>query len=228
MEWIKIPVADIVSGKFTNLQIAALVKYQALFASLEQEPTDRQLVKNLTPTERAFIADYASTIREQVADELSKVQKKRRINKISYCKSIKQGEIKISESNLKSGADKIREDKKRIEKNINKKSFLSDFETWWAEYPNKKSKQDALRIFEKLLKKNKVTFDELLAGAKAYAEHCRREKIEPQYIKHPSTWLNQGCWADEYAPPELKNKNRWSVDDADNAKWEAFFQEGLQ
>ena len=106
MEWIKIPVADIVSGKFTNLQIAALVKYQALFASLEQEPTDRQLVKNLTPTERAFIADYASTIREQVADELSKVQKKRRINKISYCKSIKQDEIQISESNLKSGAER--------------------------------------------------------------------------------------------------------------------------
>lgn len=226
MEWIKIPVADIVSGKFTSLQIAALVKYQALWASLEQEPTERQLVKNLTPTERRFIADYVSTIQQQVVDELSKVQKKRRLNKLTYCKSTKQDEFQTSESNLKSDTDKIREDKKRIEKKINKKRFSVEFENWWAEYPNKKSRQEAQRIFEKLMSENRVTFDELLAGAKAYAEHCRREKTDQHYIKHPSTWLNQGCWADEYAP--TKPQNRWSADDADNAKWEAFYREGLQ
>lgn len=164
MQWIKIPVADIVSGKFTNLQIAALVKYQALFASLEEEPTERQLLKNFTPTERAFLADYASAIGAQVVNELSKVQKKHKVNKINYCKTKKQDEIQTSESNLKSGVDKIREDKKRIEKKINKKSYLSEFEIWWAEYPNKKSKQDALKIFERLLEKNQVSFDELLAG----------------------------------------------------------------
>lgn len=45
---------------------------------------------------------------------------------------------------------------------------------------------------EKLLTAKRVSFDELLAGAKAYAEHCRQEKTDPHYIKHPSTWLNQG------------------------------------
>lgn len=224
MEWIKIPVADIVSGKFTNLQIAALVKYQALFASLEEEPTERQLLKNFTPTERAFLVDYAYTIGVQVVDELSKVQKKRRINNISYCKTTKQSKIQTSESNLKSGAEERRGEEKRIEKKINKKSYLSEFEIWWAEYPNKKSKQDALKIFERLLEKKQVSFDELLAGVKAYAEHCRREKTEPHYIKHPSTWLNQGCWADEYVP--TKTQNRWSEDDEDNAKWEALFAKG--
>lgn len=89
-------------------------------------------------------------------------------------------------------------DNVNVKKN-NKKEISQQFETWWAEYPNKKSKQDALKIFEKLMAREQVSFDELLAGAKAYAEHCRREKTDPHYIKHPSTWLNQGCWADEYA-----------------------------
>lgn len=100
-------------------------------------------------------------------------------------------------------------DNVNVKKN-NKKDLLSEFEKWWTEYPNKKSKQDALRIFEKLLRENQVTFDELLAGAKAYAEHCRNKKIEDKYIKHPSTWLNQGCWADEY-DKMLEDDNQFKV-----------------
>ena len=49
---------------------------------------------------------------------------------------------------------------------------------------------------------NKATFDELIDGIKRYATYCRQQKTEDKFIKHPATWLNQGCWADEYAQKE--------------------------
>lgn len=90
----------------------------------------------------------------------------------------------------------VREDNK---KNITKKvSYSDDFEKWWNEYPRKVSKLDAEKCFSKILKDEKATFDELMEGVRRYAWHCRCEKTETQYIKHPSTWLNQGCWCDVY------------------------------
>jgi hypothetical protein len=62
-----------------------------------------------------------------------------------------------------------------------------------------------------------------MSGLDAYNDDCKAKNTEPHYIKHPSTWLNQGCWADEYGTPK---KNRWSANDADNAKWEALFARG--
>lgn len=78
------------------------------------------------------------------------------------------------------------------------KTFSDEFEKWWKECPKKVSKDDAYRKFNTILAGGIATFDDLFDGIKRYAEHCAEEKTEPHYIKHPSTWLNQGCWKDEY------------------------------
>lgn len=84
------------------------------------------------------------------------------------------------------------------EKEKTKSDYSAEFEKWWAKYPNKKSKQDALKSFNRVLKDKLATFDELMRGLEAYSNDCKAKNTEAHYIKHPSTWLNQGCWSDEY------------------------------
>ena len=42
----------------------------------------------------------------------------------------------------------------------------------------------------------KATSDELLAGRMRYAAAMAGNEL--RYIKHPTTWLSKGCWADEH------------------------------
>lgn len=87
--------------------------------------------------------------------------------------------------------------KKKAKKEISEE-VKKLFEKWWNIYPNKKSKPAALEKFNTLLAEKTVTFDELMKGAIGYSDEVDFEKTETKYIKHPTTWLNQGCWADEY------------------------------
>ena len=57
---------------------------------------------------------------------------------------------------------------------------------------------DAQKKFEKIIKDKLATFNELMDGVKRYVWHCKVQKTEEQYIKHPATWLNQGCWKDVF------------------------------
>jgi hypothetical protein len=45
----------------------------------------------------------------------------------------------------------------------------------------------------------KATPQELLAGVIRYAAVMTGK--DPRYVKHPTTWLNKGCWTDEHAEP---------------------------
>lgn len=209
MDWIKIPTDSILYSEFKDSELITIIKYQALFCQLEKEPSDAQLNRVFNKKEQKFIQSYKEVVKELCENQIFSVSKKRNKDKESYRQKQTLDKNSASGTNAKRELNGVA-DKKRIEKNINKKSFSTEFEIWWAEYPNKKSKQDAQRIFEKLLGENRVSFDELLAGAKAYAEHCRQEKTDPHYIKHPSTWLNQGCWDDEY------DKHHDEFDDLDD------------
>lgn len=72
----------------------------------------------------------------------------------------------------------------------------SAFDEFWKIYPLKVGKQAAFRIFERIIKN--VPVEVVLSGAKRYADDPNRH---PSYTAHPSTWLNQGRWADEALPP---------------------------
>lgn len=64
---------------------------------------------------------------------------------------------------------------------------------FWQAYPRKTEKLSAMKKLSALRKSGIVTFADLMAGVKRYAA----TGTEPQYTKHPTTWLNAGCWADE-------------------------------
>jgi hypothetical protein len=71
----------------------------------------------------------------------------------------------------------------------------AQFAEWWSCYPKKVEKKSAQKIYARLVKKGEVTPEQLLIGAKAYRTLCANR--DPKYIKHPKTWLNDGCWEDE-------------------------------
>ena len=78
----------------------------------------------------------------------------------------------------------------------------SDFEAqFWSQYPLRVSKVYAMKCLEKVRARGDVPWAILMAGVARYAAYTAR-RGDPNFIKHPSTWLNQGCWDDEYPTPE--------------------------
>lgn len=71
--------------------------------------------------------------------------------------------------------------------------FPEDFLWFWAEYPNKKAKLDALKAWKQTADLRPPT-EELIAAV-------NRQKSTTQwmrgYIPHPATWLRAGSWWDD-------------------------------
>lgn len=75
----------------------------------------------------------------------------------------------------------------------------ADFDAWWDLYPKKVNKAAALRKWDSVVKA--VEPEVLMAGLRAYVAEIAAKGIERQYVKGPDTWLNKGCWADDYSAP---------------------------
>jgi len=71
------------------------------------------------------------------------------------------------------------------------------FNQWWKKYPHKIGKAAAFKSFERIRKAGKVSFKTLLDGLDAY---IRDKPIDRPWC-NPATWLNQGRWDDDPAPP---------------------------
>lgn len=112
----------------------------------------------------------------------------------------------------------------------------AEFEAFWTSYPRKTGKTAAGKAYAKARKDaDAATIAKGLESAVAVWIAAR---TEPQFIPHPTTWLNQGRWADEQptltdAPAErvamnqcadfgAHDKHRWS--DARNQ----FYCSGVQ
>ena len=101
-------------------------------------------------------------------------------------------------------------------KKIYKKESSLDysFDDFYQLYPNKKSQDKARVSFEKAIENE--TFP------KTYQElhQCLLPLIVKanfgfpmKYIKHPTTWLNQGCWTDEYSLDEVVDELTQDISD---------------
>lgn len=75
------------------------------------------------------------------------------------------------------------------------------FEFFWAAYPRKEGKLAAVKAFERAVKlvEHPYPANFLMEAATAFAKACTGK--DPQYIAHPTTWLNQGRWADVPTTP---------------------------
>ena len=71
-----------------------------------------------------------------------------------------------------------------------------EFEKFWNNFPRKIAKGAARKAYRNAAKR--AAHEEILAGAKRYAA----SKPEPQFTKHPATWLNSDCWLDEPEKPK--------------------------
>lgn len=71
----------------------------------------------------------------------------------------------------------------------------AQFDEFWKEYPLKKDKGKAVRAFKSAL--TRATFEDILAGAIAYAHDPERKA---QFTKYPATWLNADAWENTIAP----------------------------
>ena len=97
--------------------------------------------------------------------------------------------------------EKRREEKRREEK-CNKEEYSAAFKTFWEEYPVKKSKSEALRIWVRdNLDENIDIIIEALKAQKKNRNDIIQAKQWVAEWKHPSTWLNQKCWEDEIETP---------------------------
>lgn len=75
------------------------------------------------------------------------------------------------------------------------------FAAFWNAYPKRVAKATARTAFGKALKR--TTADVLIAGAQSYADDPSRD---PDYTKHPATWLNGDCWEDERTRERRRSK----------------------
>ncbi|NKE77556.1 hypothetical protein [Ochrobactrum sp. MC-1LL] len=78
-----------------------------------------------------------------------------------------------------------------------KPDFETEFEQqFWPVFPRRAGKGQALKAFKAARKR--VDLETILEGARRYADERRGEN--PEYTKHPATWLNGQCWTDEPVP----------------------------
>ena len=88
----------------------------------------------------------------------------------------------------------------------NKIDYSTDFETFWKAYPRRIAKQKAFESWTKAIN-NGLPAIRLVEGAERYAKYCTVQKTEEKFIKHPATWLNQGCWDDELTIERPEDKD---------------------
>jgi hypothetical protein len=109
-------------------------------------------------------------------------------------------------------AEEKRSEEKRSEENNQlarpaaERVPASDFAEWWASYPRKVGKSKAERSYTAARKRG-VTREQLEHGLAASMDQWRRERRPPDKIPHPTTWLNEGRWEDDYSPASLTSLN---------------------
>ncbi|WP_028392749.1 phage replisome organizer N-terminal domain-containing protein [Bacillus cihuensis] len=81
-----------------------------------------------------------------------------------------------------------------IDKDKKNNPYSNEFEQFWSIYPRKVDKKKAAKSFETALKNHSL--DTILAGTGKYAQQV--QKTDKQYIKHPTTFLNNDSFIDGY------------------------------
>ena len=89
---------------------------------------------------------------------------------------------------------------------VKTKKKSDDFIFFWEIYPNKKNKKGAKKIWDRLVKNKELPpIEDILTAVKdqiAEKEYLKSQnKFCPDW-KHPTTWLNNGCWDDVVQKPD--------------------------
>ena len=77
----------------------------------------------------------------------------------------------------------------------------SDFKVFWAAYPKKVKKQNALKSYIKAVKS--ATAQEIFEGLIRYQRVCGEDL---KFVANPDSWLNQMRWTDVYEVPTISTR----------------------
>jgi hypothetical protein len=83
--------------------------------------------------------------------------------------------------------------RKRTPRQTTPKDEHQGFEAFYAAFPHHVARRAAAKAYARAV--TIATEEQILAGARRYADECK--ETEPKFIKHPATWLNAECWADQ-------------------------------
>lgn len=85
------------------------------------------------------------------------------------------------------------------EKPVVDKDLAESFEVFWRLFPNKKSKKDARKVWEKLKPSAELRLT-LMTALGSHRLSRDWTKDDGQYVPMASTWLNGERWTDELVP----------------------------
>ena len=99
------------------------------------------------------------------------------VKKLPFCETQMKHEWNANETQMKTPIERYK---------YKKNNYTCEFESFWFEYPRKKEKAKAFKVWNARLREGH-TADEMITAAKNYATECvgRDEK----YIKHGSTFI---------------------------------------
>lgn len=89
---------------------------------------------------------------------------------------------------------------KKIRKDIDR------FDEFWDLYNYKKSKPKAEVAYKNALKS--TTHENIIKGVKSY---LKARGVDKQFWKHPTSWLNQGCWDDDYSLTKSAHSKSYKI-----------------
>lgn len=78
-------------------------------------------------------------------------------------------------------------------------SLSADFEEFWNLYPRHVAKRVAEKAY-RAARRAGTSRDDVLTGLTASAALWTARRVKPEYVPHPSTWLNQQRWTDDDNP----------------------------
>lgn len=77
--------------------------------------------------------------------------------------------------------------------------YPEDFLEWYAMYPRKKAKGDALKAYRAARKE--VGHSELMEKTRKYVRYVEQSQQEQKFVPYPATWLRASRWEDELETP---------------------------
>lgn len=85
----------------------------------------------------------------------------------------------------------------------------STFADFWSLYPRRIAKRTAQKSWDREMRAG-TDPDDIMAGLRRQLSHLNSR--EPQFIPHPSTWLNQGRWEDEVQTERPRSSGNGLID----------------
>ena len=168
-----------------------------------------------------FTVEGDKITQNRLLKELQKVASKRQVNaqngsRGGHAKALKNKDVPLANA---SHSPKQPEPYPEPEENTPLPPKGDDgFELFWSKVPRKVAKGGARKAFKAALKK--ASLDQITRGMEGYAKSVKGK--DPQYIAHPSTWLNQERWADEVKSADTrtwrdKPESEWT--NKDRTEW---------